>query len=186
MSDETDFDETGKKGTSRSWLRILFDVFVIISIVGIVGYIIGDNVSRNSDSSNDLPVGESPIVESPIKDVVRTCSNPEIIESQGPFEETELDEYVWRKDGSYRFKVTINEYLRGDNMQKIVAKFWSQTWLADEDWKLQNTGRVSDYRCHITINYYWRQYIIYRRKRVVALDDHICSESKSKKFQKRT
>ena len=38
-------------------------------------------------------------------ETTRVCSNPEWTPPTGPFEMTELDEYVWRKDGAYGFDV---------------------------------------------------------------------------------
>ena len=39
-------------------------------------------------------------------DTTRVCSNPEWTPPTGPFEMTELDEYVWRKDGAYGFDIS--------------------------------------------------------------------------------
>ena len=40
----------------------------------------------------------------------------------------------------YRTFSEINKHDRVHNMQKIVAKFYSQKWLPDEDWKLNHDG----------------------------------------------
>ena len=56
---------------------------------------IADNVGTTAEDSDETPVIET----------TRVCSNPEWTPPTGPFEMTELDEYVWRKDGAYGFDV---------------------------------------------------------------------------------
>ena len=120
--------------TKPGRVRQLFDALFFVSIIAIVIYLIVDGVKDDTIE----PVSTDP---DPIVDSVRICSKSETKNEPNKwFEPTALDEYVWKRDGTYRYNVTVNEAVTGaGGVTRIVAKFWSQTWLPNEDWFLDNT-----------------------------------------------
>ena len=119
--------------TKPGRVRQLFDALFFVSIIAIVIYLIVDGVK--DDTVEPISTDPDPIVDS-----VRICSKSETKNEPNKwFEPTALDEYVWKRDGTYRYNVTLTKWLPSSGVTKIVVKFWSQTWLPNEDWFLDNT-----------------------------------------------
>ena len=89
----------------RRLFQIIFNIFVLCSIIGLVSYIAVD-ATKETDSP---PVTEPPLIEADeIIATVRVCSNANEKHNAADqdFEWTELDKYVWAKDESYRFEIS--------------------------------------------------------------------------------
>ena len=89
----------------RRLFQIIFNIFVLCSIIGLVSYIAVDS-TKDNDSP---PATEPPLIEvDEIVETVRVCSNAneKHTAADQDFELTELDKYVWAKDDSYRFEIS--------------------------------------------------------------------------------
>ena len=118
--------------TKPGRLRQLLDSLFTVTLIGIVIYLIVDGVQNEP---NVEPAESDPIVET-----FRVCTNATTKNEPNKwFEPTALDEYVWKRDDTYRYEVKKTQWMPQSKVTRIVVKFWSQTWLPDEDWFLDNT-----------------------------------------------
>ena len=91
----------------RRLFQIIFNIFVLCSIIGLVSYIAVDAIKDNDSLEADE-----------IIETVRVCSNAneKHTAADQEFEWTELDKYVWAKDESYRFEISKFEHSTNDKL----------------------------------------------------------------------
>ena len=121
--------------------RRILDAFFLLSIVGIVIYIILDGTDTINFTEIESPIENFPELE--FRDFVKVCSNgkDEILEpTPETYELTGLDEYVWRKDGAFGYEIVDNNLNPITGIQTITVNFTSQEWLKEVDWHQVSTG----------------------------------------------